>query len=315
VLEVVSTPYRDDTVIWADEAFPARVKVKAVVALAPETAVPVQQLKDQLSILENLASPISWTGHARGSPARWKPADSKKVVQALLDAQENPVALPVAAAKLARRPKALRTRIGSSTVSVTVPDREQAGDEPIAPQPTSETALTDARAQAASSEAQREARTHDEIQWLLLKLGSDRGREVNGHKFADMPRLKADLPLQFDEATKVKCPNVEGVCRHSSTLLRIYERATDEQKTIILQGLVGVVEMPSKSEGTCEIMLYPEVPCDLADSAYPREGRLEICSEKGAGQWAVSIFPEFVRLLADIPSGGRRRHNARSCSQ
>jgi hypothetical protein len=32
-------------------------------------------------------------------------------------------------------------------------------------------------------------------------MGNDRSRDWKGHRFTDLPRLRADLPLQFDEAT------------------------------------------------------------------------------------------------------------------
>jgi predicted RNA-binding protein len=59
VLEVISKSYRDSTPIWKDEIFPCRVKVKVVAQLTPETAVPVSELKDRLSIFQNLKSPLS----------------------------------------------------------------------------------------------------------------------------------------------------------------------------------------------------------------------------------------------------------------
>jgi predicted RNA-binding protein len=188
VVEVTSAPYKDSSPIWKDEDFPCRMKVKPVVVHTPETAVPVFDLRDCLSMFRDMKSPIAWTGHFRGSPAKWKTADGEAVLEALLEARKNPVARPVDPARLARRPKPLKARIGS----VTVPESEQApGEKPEAP---------------------REPGDHQEIQWLLLKLGSDmgfdvwvarndRGRQFKGQRFADLPRLKSELPLQFDEAT------------------------------------------------------------------------------------------------------------------
>ncbi len=184
VLEVASPPFRDSSPIWKDEDFPCRVKVKSVVRLAPETGVSIHDLRESLSIFADLKSPMAWTGHLRGSPARWKTSDGEVVLQALLAAKANPVARPVDAAKLARRPKALKAKIGS----VTVPESE-------------ETPLT----------TSKEPSEHTDVQWLLLRLGSDmafdvwvarndRGRDVRGRRFADLPRLKSELPLQFDEA-------------------------------------------------------------------------------------------------------------------
>ncbi len=188
VLEVISEPFRDDAPIWKDTAFPCRVKVKVVVGLTPETAVPVLQLKDRLSIFENLRSPVSWTGYFRGSPMKWKVADGEAVVAALSDAHRNPVVRPVDAAKLSRRHEIVKAKIGL----VTVPSGEDTPKEIVEPAV--------------------EVRAHTEIQWLLLKLGNDmgfdvwvarndRGRDYKGNKFADLPRLRKDLPLQFDEAT------------------------------------------------------------------------------------------------------------------
>lgn len=188
ILEVVSKAFRDDSPIWKDEDFPCRLKVKVVVKLTPETAVPVHDLRDELTIFQNLKSPIAWTGHFRGSPAKWKPQDGEAVVRAVMEAKDNPIVRPVDPAKLKRRPKAFKTKIGS----VTVPE----ADEP----------------EERVEEIVKEPTLHAEMQWLLLKLGNDmglgiwvarndRGREVHGKKFVDLPRLKDELPLQFDEAT------------------------------------------------------------------------------------------------------------------
>ena len=50
LLEVVSEPFRDESKVWKDESFPCRLRVKPSLTLTPETAVPVQGLRDQLSI-------------------------------------------------------------------------------------------------------------------------------------------------------------------------------------------------------------------------------------------------------------------------
>jgi hypothetical protein len=107
VLEATSEPYWDETPIWKDEIFPCRLKVEAIATLTPETAVPIFELKEQLTIFQNLKSPGAWTGHVRGSPARWKPSDGEAVVYAVMEAVENPVKRPVDKLKLARRPKRL----------------------------------------------------------------------------------------------------------------------------------------------------------------------------------------------------------------
>jgi hypothetical protein len=97
--------------------------------------------------------------------------------------------------KLAKKPRLVDTKIGL----VTVP----ADDEPtetVVPVPE------------AVPEPIPEATAHTEIQWRLLKLGSDMGldvwvarndrsREYDSQPFSAMPRLRNALPNQFEEAT------------------------------------------------------------------------------------------------------------------
>src|SRR5215213_11035329 len=53
VLEVTKPAYKDSTPIWKDEEFPVRLKVKPLIMLTPETAVPVRDLSDRLSFFDN----------------------------------------------------------------------------------------------------------------------------------------------------------------------------------------------------------------------------------------------------------------------
>jgi hypothetical protein len=95
VLEVTSEAFKDTTPIWKNESFPCRIRVKPVISLTPETAVPITQLQDQLSIFQNLNSPFAWTGHVRGSPTKWKSPDGDAIVSALTEAQNNPIIRPI----------------------------------------------------------------------------------------------------------------------------------------------------------------------------------------------------------------------------
>jgi hypothetical protein len=121
LLEVVSEPFRDDSKIWKDESFPSRLLVKPTIVLTPETAVPIQELRNKLSIFADQKSPNAWTGYFRASPARWKTADGPAVVKALEAAKANPIIREVDPAKLDRRPKALAAKIGP----VPVPGTEE----------------------------------------------------------------------------------------------------------------------------------------------------------------------------------------------
>jgi len=243
VLEVASAPFKDSSLIWKDEDFPCRLKVKTVVALTPETGVPVLELRDRLSIFRDLKSPLAWTGHFRGSPARWKTSDGEGVLEALMDAKENPVARPVDAAKLARRPKPLKAKIGS----VTVPESEEL------PSGTPEVA--------------KEPSDHAEVQGLLLKLGSDmgfdvwvarndRGRQVRGLRFADLPKLKSELPLQFDEATNRTIELIDVLWLKGNAIAAAFEV---ESTTSIYSGLLRMSDLMAM-QPNLNIPLYLVAP-------------------------------------------------------
>lgn len=95
ILEVQSEPYQDrKTRIWKDDIYPVRLKVRRVVTLTPETAVPVISLKDKLSIFKNLRTPSGWSVRFRASPQRWDTDDAEIIVQAIKDAKTNPVKRP-----------------------------------------------------------------------------------------------------------------------------------------------------------------------------------------------------------------------------
>ena len=109
VLEVTSEPYKDDTPIWEYDTFPCRMKVKIIDELEPETAVPVLDLKNKLSLFQNLKNPNSWGMLFRGSPKRLTPDDSQEIVKAIRHAVKNPVRRKVDPKKLARKPVGLKT--------------------------------------------------------------------------------------------------------------------------------------------------------------------------------------------------------------
>jgi len=256
VLEVMSEPYMDaKRDIWHDEDFPCRIKVKPIIELTPETAVPVFELRDQLSCFQNLKSPHAWTGHFRSSP--------EAVVKALLDARDNPVIRPVDKRKLKYRPKALRAKIGS----VTVPDSDR--DE---------------------SEVKRELKEHKkptehtEMQWLLLKLGSnmgfdvwvarnDKSKQFKGKIFSDLPRLKTDLPLQFDDATNKTIELIDVLWLQGNAIVAAFEI---ESTTSIYSGLLRMADLIAM-QPNLNIPLYLIAPDDRREKVMSEVNRPTFC--------------------------------------
>ncbi len=244
ILEAAGKPFKDHTKIWKDEDFPCRLKVHPIAELAPETAVPVQELRDRLSFFQNLSSPHAWTGHFRGSLAKWSASDGEVVVQAILEAKKSPVHRPVDERKLRYRPKPLKAKIGS----VTVPEAEE--EEP-----------------PEKGREGKKTREHSEIQWHLLKLGSDMGFDVwvakndraksfEGKRFSTIARLKSKLPLQFDEATNKTIELIDVLWLQGNAIVAAFEV---ESTTSIYSGLLRMSDLVAM-QPNLNIPLYLVAP-------------------------------------------------------
>ena len=229
LLEVISDPFKGkDRDIWKNNDFPCRLEVKPLVELSPETSIPVIELRDNLSFFENLKTPYSWGVYFRGSPFKFKPGDGKVIAQALLDAKSSPTKRPYDERKLKYRPLALRAKIGSVTV----------------PEDTVELSKAELIEDKGPS-------IHTEMQWNLLKLGSDmgfhvwvarndRGKDFKGNKFSVLPKLKNELPLQFDDATNKTIELIDVLWLDGNAIIAAFEI---ESTTSIYSGLLRMSDL------------------------------------------------------------------------
>jgi predicted RNA-binding protein len=103
-LEVTSDPYLDTSRVdaWSEQEFPCRIKVKPLVTLSSVTAVPILDLKGELSYFSNQKSTNAWASYFRRSPARMKEADGKVVIDALKKAKAAPIFRPLDKQKVSR---------------------------------------------------------------------------------------------------------------------------------------------------------------------------------------------------------------------
>jgi hypothetical protein len=211
VLEVKSQYYYDETPIWRDELFPCRFEVELVHKLDPKTAVPVKALQDRLSLFRSLKSPRAWSGFFRGSPARFRPEDGQIIVEEIKKATESPVGRDYQQRLYWRTPRKFESARGI----VTVPKEDK-----------------DTRVQEGKIAVERQ--THDEIQWLLLKLGAelgldvwvarnDRNRQFKGVCFKEMDRMRSELPIHFDEATNKTIELIDVLWLQGDTIVAAFE--------------------------------------------------------------------------------------------
>ena len=228
ILEVISEPFQDNSPIWKDEDFPSRLKVKPIITLKPNTAIPVHTLRDNLSFFQNLKSPHAWTGAFRSSPAKWSKDDGDAILAALKNAVENPVDRPVDPRKLNYRPKGFKSKIGT----VSIPSTENENQEVVDKKSYSE---------------------HTEIQYLLLKLGSDMGfdvwvarndrnRDFKGKSFTNFSKMRVELPNQFDEITNRTIELIDVLWLKGNTFIAAFEI---ESTTSIYSGLLRMSDLIS----------------------------------------------------------------------
>jgi hypothetical protein len=260
LLEVTSEPFKKfDKDIWKDEEFPCRIRVKPIIQFTPETAIPVFELRDALSFFQNQTSPVAWTGYFRSSPFKWKDSDGEAVLKALHEAQEHPIKRPFDQKKLKYRPKAIQAQMGP----VTVPDspKEEPENQP-------ETGKV------------KSPSDHTEIQWLLLKLGSDmgfniwvarndRGKDFQGKKFAELPKLKESLPLQFDEATNKTIELIDVLWLQGNAIVAAFEI---ESTTSIYSGLLRMSDLIAM-QPNLNIPLYLIAPDDRREKVMTEVNR------------------------------------------
>lgn len=255
VLEVVSAPYQDDTKLIWDDDFPCRVKVRLIIQLPLDASLPVTDLRDRLSIFKNLTSPNAWSGHVRGSPTRWRTGDGETVVAAIKDAHATPVSRPIPKGRLRPLPPGIPTPKGV----VTVPEDDEPEAPPVVPT-------------QAPTAPDPETSAHTEIQWMLLKLGSDLGLDVwvarndrsrvaNGKPFVDLPRMRKELPRQFDEVTSRTIELIDVLWLKGHAIVAAFEI---ESTTVVYSGLLRMADLLAM-QPNLNIPLYVVAPDERRD--------------------------------------------------
>lgn len=264
VIEVTSKSFVNHSPIWEGEDFPYRVKVKLLYQLDAKTAVPVLELQDRLSLFADMKSKKQWSGFFRGSPALFDDKDGEVIVEAIRQADETPVEREYDEKKYWRHPKTYVSKIGA----VTIPEEE---------------------AQPEKEEAK--PIKHEEIQWLLLKLGSDlgldvwvarndRNREYAGESFKNIPNLRSELPRQFDDATNRTIELIDVLWLQRDTIVAAFEV---EHTTAIYSGLLRMADLVSM-QPNIKINLYLVAPDERRDKVFEEINR-----------------PTFARLRPSLP--------------
>ncbi len=266
VIEVTSPCFVDHSPIWQDEDFPYRLKVKLVYKLDAKAAVPITELKNKLSIFANMKSKKQWSGFFRGSPALFDVRDGEAIVEAIRQAAANPIEREYDERKYWRHPKTYESKIGA----VTIPDEETERE---------------------NGKEESQPLTHEEIQMLLLKVGSemgldvwvarnDRNKEFGGELFKNVPNLRSELPRQFDDATNRTIELIDVLWLQGDAIVAAFEV---EHTTAIYSGLLRMSDLVSM-QPNIKINLYLVAPDERRDKVFEEINR-----------------PTFARLKPSLP--------------
>ena len=241
VLEVESEPFFDDSPMLSDpDPFTVRFKVKPIVVLAPDLAVPIREERvwRALSITNqyDIGHP-HWTGFFRGSLKIFEDSDGDFLLKLLKEQQANPTNYPLTDRDRRQLAQRKRVRTLDGEVEVEVPDDE---DE----EASSETAMAEPALVQNSRESIRYqamvAQVGAEMDFRIWVPRNDRARvmelmpEKIREKFLDL------LPLNYDDTTLRTVEQIDVLWLKGRSMARAFEI---EHTTAIYSGLLRMADL------------------------------------------------------------------------
>jgi hypothetical protein len=242
ILEVTGKYFIDDKPIFANanDPFVLRFKVKPVVWLTLEKAIPINQdfIWNQLSFTKNLdrnnpKEKNNWTYMVFSSPRVWPREDCKHIEKLLIEQSKKMVDYPFSEDDQ-KKLKIHKIKFGNKKeVTVSVPDDEDEQPETVMPQ-----------------EAVNEKRESLKVQAKLAEVGeklgmkiwvprSDRAGVLENWKPQEGVMLE-ELPLVFDETTLKTIKNIDVLWIRRRSIIRAFEV---EDKTSIYSGILRMADL------------------------------------------------------------------------
>jgi predicted RNA-binding protein len=293
ILEIVEGPFQDNTPIFysEDDPFVVRFKVRPIVWLEPEKAVPIHdpEVWQTLSFTKDYdrQSP-TWTGKIRTSLVSIPEPDGLFIEKLMLAQAKSDKAFPLEDNEL----KAFEThtvRRTDKSVAVTVPT---ATIEPMSPE---------------RPEVESEVRESIKVQALLAEIGSqmglkiwipkaDRGGVLGEWKDADASLLDR-LPLNYDDATLKTIEQIDVLWLRGRSIIRAFEV---EHTTSIYSGLLRMADLLAL-QPNMDIRLHIVAPITKRDKVF-QEIRRPVFSllERGPlSELCTYLSYDALRELAD----------------
>jgi predicted RNA-binding protein len=258
LLEVIEGPFEENTPIFteSDDPFVVRFKVREVVWLDVEHAIPIHedQIWNKLSFTKGHdKKSAQWTGRVRTSLGQSLEENDAKIICGLLKAQvENPRIYELSD-KDKRALKRHSVRRIDKTITVSVPTDSEHDEEPT-PEP--------------------EVRESIAIQAKLAYIGAAMGmklwvpRNDRSRVLIVYPDLEADLlnqlPLNYDETTLTTIENIDLLWLKGRSIMRAFEI---EHTTSVYSGILRMADLLAL-QPNMNIKLHIVAPATRRDKVF-----------------------------------------------
>ena len=261
-LEVMG-PSKDNSSIWKDDEFPARLDVRPIMMIDPEKGLPMDQLNGRVSFFSGPKDAGKFKGFLRGSPALFEHREDGELLIGLLkEAEHNPVVRPIDQRKLLRKPfYRTKGKVGDDKkeVLVSIPETEESNLE-LKPLET------------VKPESPPSIRDHTKIQFQLLTLGAEMGLDVwvarndrsssyQGRILGALPHMSQELPTQFNAATQRTIELIDVLWLKGNSIVSAFEV---ESTTSIYSGLLRMSDLLAL-QPNLDINLYLVAPDERRD--------------------------------------------------
>ncbi|GEM_PF-591718 len=156
-------------------------------------------------------------------------------------------------------------------------------------------------------EAVTSSNEHTEIQYLLLRLGNDMGFDVwaarndknkqhNGESFSEIPRIRQELPLQFDGQTNKTIEHIDALWLKGNSIMAAFEI---ESTTSIYSGLLRMSDLITM-QPNLNIPLYLVAPDTRRDKVMAEINRPTF-SKMSPPLSEMCRFISFSKIKEELP--------------
>ncbi len=239
VLQAESEAYHDSNSIHPDlDPFPVRFKVKPIVMLEPESAIPIhdERVWSSLTITkQHKRRTPTWTGFFRASLSKFEEDDGEYLVELLKEQQSRPRSYPLTDKD--KRQLAGRRKVPTldREVEVEVPEE---GDEESSLEPEMVETSSDHR--ESTRYQARVARIGVEMGFRIWVPRNDKARVLELVPTAMHESFLPRLPLNYDDTTLRTVEQIDVLWLKGRSMARAFEV---EHTTSIYSGLLRMADL------------------------------------------------------------------------